>query len=481
MADGSRLGAKVRALRRREGLTQARLAEQLSISSSYLNLIEHDKRPLTAALLIRLGQVFTLDLAQFAVDDDAAMTEGLLELLDDPLFDGLGLSNHDARDLARTAPSMAQAFVRLFRSYTEARESVQSLASRMADGQELSSSAAGGRLPSEEVTDFVQRHRNHFPELETVAEQVAIAAGLSGPDRYVALTRYLETTHGVRIRRVSTGPASRWLRRFDPARRELVIADVLEPHARDFQIATQIGLITQGALLTQLADDPMLSTEPSRRLCRIVLANYFAGALVMPYEPFLAAAQRDRYDIEILERRFQGSFEQVCHRLTTLRRPGREGIPFHFIKIDTAGNISKRFSGSGIRFARFGGACPRWNVNKALLSPETIRLQVSRMPDGSTYFGVARTVRKRRGGFRSAETVHAIGLGCEIEHASAMVYADNIDLDHADQAIVPIGVSCRVCDRQDCEQRAFPSLSTPLRLDENVRGTGFYASMPSEG
>jgi predicted transcriptional regulator len=205
----------------------------------------------------------------------------------------------------------------------------------------------------------------------------------------------------------------------------------------------------------------------------VALANYFAAAVAMPYQPFYEAARAERYDIELLGHRFDASFEQVCHRLTTLRRPGAEGIPFHLVRIDIAGNISKRFSGSGIRFARFSGACPRWNVHTAFLTPGMIRVQLSRMPDGTTYFCIARTLRRDRR-FHAPHAVQAIGMGCEVHHAREMVYADGIDTTNL-SAAVPVGVTCRLCERMDCQQRAFPALQHRMEVDENVRGLSFYA------
>jgi predicted transcriptional regulator len=209
-------------------------------------------------------------------------------------------------------------------------------------------------------------------------------------------------------------------------------------------------------------------------VARVALANYFASAVLMPYREFLEAAGSERYDIEVLGHRFRTSFEQVCHRLTTLRRPGAEGVPFHFVRIDVAGNISKRFSASGLRFARFSGACPRWNVFAAFLTPGMIRTQIAQMPDGTTYFWIARTLRKDGGGYHSPHTVFALGLGCEIRHARQLVYAEGVDLDNR-EAAVPVGITCRLCERMECEQRAFPPLQHALLIDENVRGASFYA------
>ncbi|MEL6189733.1 MAG: short-chain fatty acyl-CoA regulator family protein, partial [Myxococcota bacterium] len=210
---------------------------------------------------------------------------------------------------------------------------------------------------------------------------------------------------------------------------------------------------------------------------RIALGKYFAAAVMMPYDRFRSSAQALRYDVQLLGHRFRTSFEQVCHRLTTLKRPGAEGIPFHLVRIDVAGNISKRFSASGFRFARFSGACPRWNEHTAFLTPGLIRRQIAEMPDGARYFCVARTVRDELGGYHAPHALHAVGLGCEVRFAPELIYADGVDLTDA-ESIVPIGVTCRVCDRMDCEQRAFPSMMQPLNLDEQVRGRSLYVTVP---
>jgi predicted transcriptional regulator len=248
----------------------------------------------------------------------------------------------------------------------------------------------------------------------------------------------------------------------------------LATRSRTFQLAHQIAVMTEGPLMDRIMADGRLTTDESRGLARVTLANYFAGAVLMPYATFLEAAKQERYDIDVLGRRFRVGFEQVCHRLTTLRRPGAEGVPFHMIRIDVAGNISKRFSASGIRFARFSGACPRWNVFSAFLTPGMIRIQVSRMPDGNQYFCIARTIQKDSGGYHAQHPVQAIGLGCQVEHARELVYSDGIDVANPDTCI-PVGVTCRLCERTDCEQRALPSLKVPLRVDENVRGVSLYA------
>jgi predicted transcriptional regulator len=333
------------------------------------------------------------------------------------------------------------------------------------------------RLPSEEVSDLIQRHQNHFPELEEGAEQLWRAADLEADDVYRGLVRFLGAVHRIEVRVVRVGDERKAMRRYDPDKRIINLSEVLPPRSRRFQLAHQVGLITQSARIDKILRDEQLSTPESRALARVALANYFAAALLMPYQPFYEAARAERYDIELLAHRFGASFEQVCHRLTTLRRMGAEGVPFHLLRIDIAGNISKRYSGSGIRFARFSGACPRWNVHAAFMTPGMIRTQLSRFPDGNVYFCIARTVRSDRGGYNVPHTVQAIGMGCDVRYARELIYADGIDLENQSSA-VPVGVTCRLCEHLDCEQRAFPALQHPLRIDENVRGVSFFAPVP---
>lgn len=487
MAENSMLGAKVRALRKREKLTQAQLADKLGVSSSYLNLIENNRRPLTASLLLALAQELKVDLSSFATSEDARLIADLREVFGDPLFDEASGSSpdgsppalvtpQDVRDLASSSPAAARAVLRLYKSYRDARESAQTFADQLSQHGATATMSAS---PTEEVNDLLQRHQNYFAELEAAAEDLWDQAGLSLDDVDGGLAAYLEDKHKIRVRTVQAERDGQEMRRYDPKRKLITLSEVLAPRTRRFQLAHQVGLITQRPLFESLGVYEEVSSPAARTLTRVVLANYFAAAVLMPYEPFLASAHDHRYDIELLAHRYRTSFEQVCHRLATLRRPGAEGIPLHFIRIDIAGNISKRFSGSGIRMPRFSGACPRWNVHAAFLTPGLIRVQVSRMADGTAYFCIARTVQRATGGYNTPHTVHSIGIGCELRYASQMVYAGGIDLDAAS---TPVGVTCRTCEQMDCEQRVFPPMHHPLEVDENVRGLSFFTpSLVSAG
>jgi len=467
MSDSVKLGAKIRTLRRRQGVTQKQFAEALGVSPSYVNLIEHNRRPVTAPLLIKIAQQFEVDLQEFASEHDQRLIDDLMEAFGDALFDEHGLVSVDVRDFVEHSPSVARAVRTLYGALKEGRESALA-------GAHIDGSGILGPLPSEEVSDLVQEHMNWFPDLEDGAARIVRDGRLDAQDLTGGLAKYLREKLMIDLRIARAGEDPTALRRFDPERRELVLSETLPPRSRNFQLAHVAGLVTCGPSMDRIVRNAGLSTEGARRLARVALANYVAGAVMMPYEGFAATARAERYDLELLGHRYKTSLEQVCHRLTTLRKPGDEGIPFHLVRVDIAGNISKKFSATGIRFARFGAACSLWNVFQAFTTPGRFRIQLSVMPDGHGYFCVARSIPKGRGGFLSPHSVHAIGLGCDVERGGEMVYSDGIDLTRTDRA-VRIGVSCRLCPRTDCAVRAFPQMNTPLGIDPNIKGVSTFS------
>lgn len=468
-------------MRKARGLTQVELARRLGISASYLNLIEHQQRSLTASLLLRLAKEFEVELSAFDAED--ALLPDLAEVLTDPVFGDGPPTQAELQGLVDASPELARRLVKLFRAYREASRSADELAGRIYDDhQEVGPTATV--LATEEVSDFIQREGNYFDVLERKADALRSALGLPTEDD-AAVTRsrglleprlveYMRTRLGIEVELHGQRKRPLTLRRYDVETKRLSLAEVLPDSTRTFQVAAQYALIEHDELLSELARHRVLASVGGVRLARMVLANYFASAVQMPYAAVRKAAVRERYDIELLGQRFGASFEQVCHRLTSLRRPSDEGIPFHMIRVDIAGNISKRFSASGIRFARFAGACPRWNVFRAFLSPGVIRVQTSVMPDGQFFFCVARTVQRAHGDYRVPRTIQAIGLGCKAEHAREMIYSDGVDVDAVDGAM-PIGITCRLCERTDCEQRAFPSIRSGAPIDEHYRGPSPYA------
>jgi predicted transcriptional regulator/DNA-binding XRE family transcriptional regulator len=472
------LGHKVRRLRRDYNLTQAQMADQLGISPSYLNLIEHNQRPVTVPLLLKLGQTFDVDLQAFAEDEETRLIAGLREVFADPLFAGTDLKNSDFRELAAVAPTLGQAVVTLYQAYRESRDDVQTLAEKVADREKLQVTQTAA-FPVEEARDFFHTQSNHFPEIEAAAEQLWAELKVEPGDLYRGLVDFLNREVNVRVKLMPMNVMGQSLRRYDRHSRRVLLSEMLPQSGRNFQLISQLGLLYHRDMIDRIVAAANLSGEEARRLVRIGLANYYAGAVMMPYDRFLDAARAVRYDIEILQHRFEASFEQICHRLTTLQRSGSKSVPFFLIRVDNAGNVSKRFSGGGLHFARFGGACPRWNVHDAFRTPGQIITQSARMPDGSTYFSVARTVTKTGGGWRSPPQQFAIALGCEVAHAGQLVYADGVDLDNT-EAATPIGVNCRLCPRLDCSQRAFPPINHRLMIDENQRGLSTYFYLPGQ-
>lgn len=472
------IGPALRRLRKREGLTQAAMAARLAISPSYLNLIEHNQRPLPAHLLVKLAGIFKVELGTFADDSHGRLAGVLQEIFGDPMFEEHSLTTNDVRELSENGPA-ARAVIALYEAYRASAESRRALSAKLFDGRDFLG-LDPAHLPSEEVSDVLQHHVNYFAELESAAEDLARRAPIDRGDVYGSLVRYLAAKHSVEVKLLPISRDRGAVRRFDRELGTLSLSEVLPPWSRQFQIAHQISLIEAGPVIDAILErsQDLLTTPESIKLCRIALANYFAAALLMPYDEFLRIAEDVRYDIELLQHRYTASFEQVCHRLTTLRRKDALGVPFHFVRVDIAGNISKRFSGTGIRFARFSGSCPRWDVHAAFLTPGRIRTQLSMMPDGTAYFCVARTIRKSYGGFASGDMLMAVGIGCPVRDARKLVYADGYDLDNL-EAAVPIGTTCRLCERMDCEQRAFPPLQHGLTVDENVRGRSFYAPFES--
>jgi predicted transcriptional regulator len=328
-------------------------------------------------------------------------------------------------------------------------------------------------LPTEEASDFFHDRANHFASLEDAAETLAREARLGEGDRALALERALAERHAIAVGIVAPAAMGGALRRYDAKTRRLSLSEALARPSRVFQLAYQLGYLEARDVFDRLIAEAKLETQEAATLCRVGLANYVAGALLMPYAAFHAAAAAERHDIEALCHRFDVSFEQACHRLTTLQRPGLKGVPFFLVRVDIAGNIAKRLSAAGFHFSRFGGSCPRLVVHDCFTTPGRIRPQIARLPDGKTFFVVARTLDKDSGAFKEPRSQHAIAIGCDIAHARALVYADGHDLASLD-GITEIGVGCRLCERAHCRQRAFPPLQHRLVVDEQVKGVSAY-------
>ncbi|MYM56907.1 short-chain fatty acyl-CoA regulator family protein [Thalassovita mangrovi] len=444
------MGVRLRRLREERGMTQASLARALEISPSYLNQLERNQRPLTVPVLLKLNAVFGLDVQLFSEAEEARLIPELRAALADQ---GAGASLAELREIAGNMPNVARAIISMQARLRETAERVDLMNGR------ITGELGAGPAPFEAVRDYFYEHRNYIPTLDEAAE--SIGKGLRPGRMAEGLTDRLAGRHGIRVALEDDSPV---LRRFDAAAGILHLSARLSPGQRAFQMATQIAFLEHGSEIDRLTEEAGMESDGARGLLRIGLANYFAGALILPYGAFIEAAEAERYDIELLAQRFGVGFETTCHRLSTLQRPQARGVPFFFIRVDRAGNISKRQSATDFHFSRIGGSCPLWNVYEAFSRPGEVLTQVAQMPDGRSYLWVARTVSHGAGGYGAPVKRFAVALGCDLTHAERLVYARGIDLRNPDQA-TPIGAGCKICDRPACPQRAFPMTGRPLRPD----------------
>jgi predicted transcriptional regulator/DNA-binding XRE family transcriptional regulator len=453
-------GVTLRETRHKKGLTQKDFAAKLGVSLPYLNQMENNHRPISTTVVLALAQEFGFDVTQLSVGESARMVADMREALVDPVFADAQTPLADMQLTASNAPSLARAFLALHRAYRQGQERLASLDEAL--GREDSAISPS---PWEEVRDFFHYCDNYIDSIDRVAENFAAEAELLGPDPIGAARDWLHVKHKIHLRITPNAP----LRLYDPTARTLTISAQASASTKLFQIVHQIGLLDHDALLEATLDFANFHTSQSRAICKIGLANYFAGAATLPYTRFLQAAQETRHDLELLSTLFGASFEQVAHRLSTMQRQGLKGIPFFFVRVDQAGTITKRHSATRLQFARFGGACPLWNVHRAFETPGHFLRQLAETPDGLQYLCLARDVSKPGGAFRAPTRRYAIGLGCEIRHARTLVYADDLDISNR-QAFEPIGISCRICERRDCHQRSVPPLERTLQVDMNSRG-----------
>jgi predicted transcriptional regulator/DNA-binding XRE family transcriptional regulator len=447
------LGGRVRRLRRELGVSQSAMAAEIGISPSYLNHIERNQRPVTAQVLLRLADAYDVDLRSFAAEGDAIGPEGLAEIFADPLFADLSIPRYELVELADGAPSVAEAVARLYGALVERR--------RQPEAGEAEAPPAV--TPEAWVRDYIQGQRNFFPYVEEAAETLAGAladtAGIFEP-----LRRRLREGFGMDLRVVPPELLDHASQHYDYHRKRLMLSALLRAESRTFGAAYHLAMIEFGPMLKRMVETAGAPDLATRRLLHMSLGNYAAGAIMMPYDRFLAAAEKTRYDVDRLCAEFGASVEQVSHRLTTLGRAGARGIPFFMLRVDAAGNVSKRFAGESFPFSRFGGTCPRWNLHAVFQTPGRAATQVVETPDGQLFFTIARTVERAVRLDPRESSQLAIGLGCELKHASRIVYADGQDLSKP--YVTPIGPACAICPRQRCPQRAAAPAGRTLALNE---------------
>ncbi|ATN33098.1 Cro/Cl family transcriptional regulator [Rhizobium sp. ACO-34A] len=462
-------GPRVRRIRNGLGLTQTAMAEALDISPSYLNLIERNQRPLTVQLLLKLATVYKVDLDE--LQGEAGGTAGQLrEVFADPLLSGEVPGDQELIEVAEAAPNAAAGIVKLYRAYREQAARLTDLAELLArEGHETSIS--GTRLPVDEVREKLERRANFYARIEGAAEAFHASLGLSpGDDLGAALKAWLRTQHGIVVRTLPIHTMPNLRRRYDRHSMRLFLSERLSPFDQLREVAMEASLLALGDEIAAELEALAFSTGEAKRLGRFELARYAAHAVTMPYGAFLSAAQRARYDIDILRSRFNVSYEQAANRLTMLQRPGAAGVPFFMLEVDTAGHRFRRAGAQGYPQAKFGGGCPKLNVHAAFAQPGQVLVDAVEMPDGAGFLTISRTLEGPQAGFSERVRRTALLVGCDVAHREEIVYGQTI----AATPPVAVGTACRLCERQGCLARAEPPVTRPLGLDEMVTGLSAF-------
>ena len=452
------VGPSLRRLRRDRGLTQADMASDLEVSASYIALLERNHRPLSAEILLRLAQTYNLDMASLASGGGADEAARLQAVFKDPIFTDIDLPAMEIADVATNFPGFTEALLRLYTTYREEQLTLADRGVEAGAGDEADTSE-----PVAESRRFLAARRNSFPVLDDAAERLASAVA-----SHEGLAGYFKAKHGLRVRRLPPTVMVGSTRRLDQHHKEILLSDDLDTASQMFQLALQLAYLEMAGEIDTVLAEGAFATDSGQRLSRRALASYAAAAILMPYAAFARAAEARRYDVEALARQFGASFEQTAHRLTTLQKPGQERVPFFFIRVDEAGNVSKRLDGAGFPFARHGGGCPLWNVHQAFRTPRQIVTQWLELPDGQRFFSIARTVTAGGGGYGAPRVERAIALGCAAEHAGRLIYTQGRP-DGAESA-TPIGVTCRLCHRADCTARSAPPIGRQI-LPDDIRRT----------
>lgn len=470
------IGARIKRLRTMLGLSQAEFAKRLEVSATYVNLMERNQRPVSAAVLLRLAKEFDVNVADLAKDADSALVNELYGALRDPVFGEPGVSKNEIEDLVGTSPNAIKAFLRLHERYRELALNTYSDANPLADREKVEILEESAR-PVEIVRQFLHERNNYFPEIDEIASQLYESLTIRGQSIDGAVQERLETKHKLKVRILPSTVMPSSFRYFDRHRSGIDISELLHPTGRRFQLAFQLVFIEYRNHIEDVVKSADIKDQSALGLARVSVANYFAAALLMPYQKFLSACEETRYDVDLLSHRYGTSFEQTAHRLTTLQKPDARGVPFFFIRIDVAGNVSKRFSAGRFHFSKFGGACPKWNIHRSFERPDEILTQLIQMPDETTYVSISKAISRSLGHYGRMPAKMAIGLGCDISYADNLIYFDGVDLSA--QSPTPIGVNCYLCDRQNCETRAHAPLNRKLRFNPQSRGVSIFEFEPA--
>ena len=467
-----KIGPKIKAFRRQLGIQANKLANELNISASYLALIEGGKRRIDGDLLLKVCDQLKIELSDLTSKAELNLENNISELLSDEIFEDLDILGPEVKDLVNTNPKIAKALIKLGDNFKqkdhELINRVENISGKIIDSRKTA-------FPGEVVADFLQENKNYFPKLEKFANEIFNQIEVNNRATYLSLCNLLKEKYGVKVKDVLPKDNKPFSKIYKKKNKELLLSDYVALETKKLYAGAQIAQEGAMDIIEGYLSQFKFPSEESKKLTTVALLNYCGAAILMPYAMFHSECIKQKYDLELLQNTFACTFEQIAHRVTCLQDPKLPGIPFHFLRVDVAGNISKRFSLSGIEIPRYGGACPRWNVYSAFSRPGVIQAAVSKMTNGEKYVCIARTVEKGVGRYGRKKSMLSIGLGCEAKYAKDFIYTENMDLNDK-KSEIPIGVSCRTCDRLDCSQRAFPPLHKKFDVDINNRGVSVYVN-----
>jgi predicted transcriptional regulator/transcriptional regulator with XRE-family HTH domain len=463
------VGPQLRQLRRAHQQTQSDMARRLGVSASYVNLLENNQRSLTVKVLLALTDSYGVAWQELINDNEITQLADLRATVRDPIFTGDRPDLQELRAALDHAPQLVTQFLQLHRNYRAMLGSLTQLDEYGAVPEMLATA------PEAAIYDMFRKHANHFAALEDAADQARDTVGGRPDDIYANLKRHLFDAYAVEVDLVGINEMSDTLRIFQEERGRVLLSEAFDQINRNFQLAYVLAMLRCGTLLDDLISEAGPLSDAARARCRIELANYFAAAFLMPYAPFLSLAETTGYDIDQIAATFGVSFEMVCHRLTTLQRKGAQGVPFFFLRIDRAGNVTKRFNATSFTLANKGGSCPVWNIHSAFASPGTIIPQYVEMPDAGQFFTISRTIGRPVINRHTQGRTLVVTLGCQRVHAEKVGYARAVRVADEDN-VAKIGINCHICPRQSCSQRAHEPMHLNLTVDANRRGSTRFES-----
>ena len=463
------IGPQLRQLRRDRGQTQVEMARALGVSAAYVNMLENNQRSLSVQMLMAVSETYQVDWRNLVKDPPRNLLVDLRNILQDPAFGSDVPDLQELRAAIDHSPRLVDCFVRLHSAYNNTLDKI------MRQDEAGPRHGLSEASPETLIYKFFRANDNYFDVLEREAESLREKEPCTSEEIYLVLKNRLKETHGITAKTKPMEDMQEALRLYDKRAKAVYLSEALDVQNRVFQLAHVLCLVEFQDTLEKLTATSGIKNDRGIARCQVELANYFAAAFLMPYKEFRKTAENTKYDVERIAAKFNCSYEQVCHRLTTMQRPTAKGVPFFFLRIDRAGNVSKRFNSTSFNLAEFGGSCPVWNIHTASRFPGEVLPQFVELPDGKRYFTLSRT--SDRPSFSQETKNHrlTVAIGCEMKYAHLVGYSKAFNFQ-VPNLFSPIGINCHVCPRQACAQRAHQPMFTELPIDPRRRGNTRYES-----